>query len=226
MKKRILVVTFIVLLLLISGCGITKHEEGVKLEEVIVMDPDIPQIKLSTIYGDASCDIALYGEDFEIEWGFQDFPWEINLSLVYAGSYEEKISGITSTAFVSPLSQVDEKENPIINYLDGPLTWKGKKLSGEEKLRTKFKAVGGEQTSFFVYISDPYNTQFPDAFDLDKYSPKVYLGSSQEEALNNCYNDFCRIYIAENECPVGKRCSKGEYQVLIDTCNNADYSVQ
>lgn len=219
-------VTFVVLLFLVSGCGITKHEEGVKLEEVIVMSPDIPEIELSTIYGDASCDVALYGEDFEIEWGFQDFPWEINLSLVYAGFYEEKTEGLKFTTFVSPLRQDEEKGNLIINYLEGPLTWKGKQLSGEQKLRTKFKAVGGEQTSFFVFISEPYNAQFPDAFKRDKYSPKVYLGSSQEEALKNCYNDFCRIYIAENECPPPDRCSTEEYKKLLDTCINADYSVQ
>ena len=178
------------------------------------------------MYGDASCDVALYGEDFEIEWGFHDFPWNINLSLVYAGFYEEKTESLTLTTFVSPLRQIEEKGNPIIDYLEGPLTWEGKKLNGEQKLRTKFKVVGGEQTSFFVSISEPYNTQFPDVFKRDKYSPKVYLGSSQEEALNNCYNDLCRIYGEESECPIDKRCSKEDYQILLDTCTNTDYSVQ
>jgi hypothetical protein len=178
------------------------------------------------MYGDASCDAALYGEDFEIEWGFQDFPGVINLSLIYAGFYEEKTNGLKLTTLVSPLREVEENGNLIIDYLEGPLTWKGKQLSGKKILRTKFKAVGGEQTSFFVFISEPYNTQFPDAFKRDQYSPKVYLGSSQKEALKNCYNDFCRMYIAEKECPPPDRCSTEEYQELLNTCTNANYSIR
>lgn len=225
MKKRILVVTFIVLLFLLSGCGITTHEGGVKLEEVIVMNPDVPQIKLSTLYGETSCDVAFYGEDFEIEWGFQDFPWEINLSLVYAGFYKEE-KNMTLVSYVSPLRPTKQEGTPIIQYLEGPLTWKGQTLIGQKKLRTKFKALNGDQTSFFVYVSEPYNIQFPHVFKWDEYSPKVYFGSSREKTLKNCYNDFCRIYIAGNKCSVDKSCSREEYKQLFDICTNAEYSIQ